>query len=153
MPAELMSNVDWQEADDFHRMLQHVGATCSTRSQRRIACEFARLVFDDLPQPAKAALEYAQNMDSDPDHLIQSRQFQDELQLYLSNDHSSVPCSAVIWALMPSTTSYPAWYSASIVAHNLVEAKAATPRQLCDFIRSLTCHSHSSADLHCEISE
>lgn len=148
MPAELMSNIDWQETDDFNRMLQHVGATCSTRSQRRIACELARLVFDDLPQPAKKALAYAENMDSDPDHLTRSEQFRDQLQLYLPEDHSSAPCSAVIWALMPSTATYPAWYSASIVACNLVELKAATSRQLCDFIRSLVCHGHSAPDSH-----
>jgi hypothetical protein len=152
MPAEMMPNADWQEADDFHRMLQHVGATCSTRSQRRIACEFARLVFDDLPQLGKTALEYAENMDSDPDHPIRSKQFQDQLQLYLSKDGSSAPCSAVVWALMPSTSSYPVWYSASMVACNLVEMKAATPRQLCDLIRALVRYSRSAANSHSGIS-
>lgn len=147
-----MPNVDWQETDDFHRMLQHVGATCSTRSQRRIACEFARLVFDDLPLLGKTALEYAENMDADFDHPIRSKQFQDQLQLYLSKDRSSAACSTVIWALMPSTSSYPAWYSASIVACNLVEMKIATPRQLCDLIRASISHSHSAAGPHSEIS-
>lgn len=148
-----MPFVDWQETDDFHRMLQHVGATCSTQLQRHIACEFAHLVFDDLPPLGKAALAFAENMDSDPDHRDQSKEFQDQLQSYLSKDHSSVPCSAVIWALMPSTSSYPAWYSASIVAYNLVDMNTATPRRLCDLIRSLVSYGSSSSDPHSDLSK
>ena len=126
MPAERMPNADWQETDDFHRMLQHVGATRPTPSQRRIACEFARLVFDDLPLLGKTALEYAENMDSDSDHPVRSKQFQDQLQMYLSKDHSSVACSAVIWALMPWAWVWsgdPKWsvfpYDVAYVLHRL----------------------------------
>jgi hypothetical protein len=135
MPMKMLSHSEWLVVDDFYRLLEHVGATCPVSTQRALACSLASVLFEQLPTQAQRALLFAETMDASEGGIDVAEDYTAQLQCFLPEDCSVVPCSAVIWALMPHHSSYPIWYSASIIAGILGELNAVNRGQICEIVK------------------
>ena len=139
-----LTESEWQRSADPHAMLKAIRDSSTESVHRSIACEFARLVWNDLPGVARDALTTAEALANGTGDVERCRTVQTELQALLPDDYSSAPVSAVIWALQESTSSYPAWYSAALAGLNIISLGTAQPNALCTIIRQYaTCPSSS----------
>ncbi|MCF6401735.1 hypothetical protein L3C95_02550 [Chitinophaga filiformis] len=99
------------------------------RQQRIIAYKFCLLVENDLDDLGKGALKLLEQLTADHVSVQDCESYREQLQNKLPDEGTS-PYSPLIWALMPHTDSYPAWYSAAIVGFNIIDLKISTFAEL-----------------------
>ncbi|QDU05908.1 hypothetical protein V6x_56520 [Gimesia chilikensis] len=130
-----MTEEEWDECEDYFGLLGNIPPVHSIYIHRKIACEFARLVWNDLPPLGQEALSECEKLAAgQSDSEICSR-YQKQLQELLIDGGESQPLSVVIWALQEDTASYPSHYSAQLAGLNIINSEAGTPHQLCQIIR------------------
>ncbi|UPK70260.1 hypothetical protein [Chitinophaga filiformis] len=110
-----------------------------TESQQRvIAYKFCLLIENDLDDFGKGALTLLEQVTSARVSLQDCISYREQLQDKLPDDDTETsPYSPLIWALMPHTDSYPAWYSAAIVGVNIVDLKIRTFSELTDLTKEI----------------
>ncbi len=131
-----MNEQQWKSSTDLNEMLDFLQDKCSEKTHRKISCNFSRLVWDDLPDLGKRGIELAERYIKGDEPWEYCESLQKELQSILPDDGHSHPISPVIWTLQPSTSSYPPYYAAKIVALNIVELTDFNYEDLCDVVRS-----------------
>ena len=108
------------------------------KQQRMIAYKFCLLVEKDLDDLGKGALKLLEQLTSDLVSLQECIPYREQLQDKLpDDDEDASPYSPLIWALMPHTVSYPAWYSAAIVGLNIVDLRISTFQELTDLTEEI----------------
>jgi len=120
--------------EDYWKLLEKAKDVLNEGTQRRIACEFARIVWDNLDDLGREALVCAENYANGNGAIEKCEEYQKRLQEYLREDGQASPYSPIIWALMESTKSYPMWYSAGIAGSNVVDLNRATNADLCSIV-------------------
>jgi len=130
-----MTEADWQGCDDIWTIMRWISAAGSPDAHRRLACEFARLVWKELPPIGQSALIEAEKLANGESDEETCEHYQRQLQEVLSEENESEPISTVIWALQQHSSSYPTWYSASLVGSNIIELEAAGGAELCQIVR------------------
>jgi hypothetical protein len=85
--------------------LEEIGSRTTVEQQKAISAAFARLL--DLDDLARSVLAGEAPID--------------QLQVRLPADGSATSDSVVIWAAMPHSASYPAWYAAALAAALLTD--------------------------------
>lgn len=106
------------------------------RQQRVIAYKFCLLIEKDLDELGKGALKLVEQLTSDHISVEKYKSYQAQLQNKLPEENVS-PYSPLIWALMPHTDTYPAWYSAAIVGLNIVDLRMATFPELTNLTKEI----------------
>lgn len=101
---------------------------------RKIACAFARLVWNELDDFGKNALEFAEGYVDGEHSDGESELLRKQLQDLLPDNPAVSPYPPVLWALHEPSISYPSWYAASLGGMNVFELKAATNNELCAII-------------------
>lgn len=132
-----MNTSESDQIEDHWTLLESLAPSTSERTQRKIACAFSRLVWNELPEEGKEALLVAEKYSERKIGLEICVRHQEILRSLLPSDGASLPVSPVIWSLQESTAGYPAWYSASIAGANVIDLKAATNEELCAIIKQL----------------
>jgi hypothetical protein len=120
--------------EDYWKLLESIKGVLSEDTQRKIACEFSRIVWDDLDELGREALIVAENYADGKGTIEKCEEYQNRLQQYLSGDGQPSLYSPIIWALTESTGSYPMWYSAAIAGSNVVDLNRATATDLCSIV-------------------
>jgi|GEM_PF-2172190 len=127
-----MNRGDWDSSNNIYDMFEFIKDMITERQQRLIACEFTRLIWDELPEIGKDALVIAEHYAIGEIELYECEKAQTKLQSLLPNDDHAHVFSPVIWCLEESTDSYPVYYTAALAASNISEL---TNLNLCDILR------------------
>src|SRR5262245_57324566 len=70
----------WRGGKYPGKMLDHVGDTAGTRRLRLCACGLARLLWDEMPSAARAAVEAAEAYADDPGAFVAMREARDRYE-------------------------------------------------------------------------
>jgi hypothetical protein len=128
--------MEQKELAQYWEIFQTEVRSLAERKQRIVAYKFCLLIGKDLDHLGKGALKLVEQLISDHVSLQACKSYQEQLQNKLPNENPS-PYSPLIWALMPHTDTYPAWYSAAIVGLNIVDLKIATIPELTTLTREI----------------
>lgn len=131
-----MNEEQWKSSTDLNDMLDFLKDKCSKKTHRKISCNLSRLVWKDLPDLGKKGIELTEKYIDGNEPWESCESIQQELQEMLPKDDRSHPISPVIWALQPSSSSYPPYYAAKIVAINITELTNYSYEDMCDVIRN-----------------
>ncbi|QHT70149.1 hypothetical protein GXP67_27635 [Rhodocytophaga rosea] len=122
--------------EDYWTLLRKNRDTISEATHRKIACSFARLVWNDLDELGKKAKIVAEEYSSGNSTMEDCEEYKKQLQKSLPGNGKSSVYSPIIWALQESSASYPMWYSAAIAGSNIIELEAATERELFSIVKN-----------------
>ncbi len=128
--------MEQQESKQYWELFETKVRPLTERQQRIIAYQFCLLVEKDLDDLGKGALKLVKQLTSDQVSLQDCESYREQLQDKLPDEGTS-PYSPLIWALMPHTDSYPAWYSAAIVGVNIVDLGASDFFELMDLTKGI----------------
>lgn len=128
--------MEQKESEQYWEIFKTKVQPLAERKQRIIAYKFCLLVEKDLDDLGKGALKLVEQLTTDPISLQECKSYQEQLQNKLPIKNVS-PYSPLIWALMPHTDTYPAWYSAAIVGLNIVDLKISTLPELTNLTKEI----------------
>lgn len=128
--------MEQEESEQYWEILKTKVQPLTERQQRIIAYKFCLLVEKDLDDLGKGALKLLEQLTSGQASLQECISYREKLQDKLpDNDTDTSPYSPLIWALMPHTDTYPAWYSTAIVGLNIVDLRISTFSELTDLTK------------------
>ena len=128
--------MEQEESEQYWETFNTKVLPLTERQQRIIAYKFCLLVEKDLDDLGKGALKLLEQLTSGQASLQECISYREQLQDKLpDNDTDTSPYSPLIWALMPHTDTYPAWYSAAIVGLNIVDLRISTFSELTDLTK------------------
>lgn len=130
--------MEQEESEQYWETFNTRVLPLTERQQRIIAYKFCLLVEKDLDDLGKGALKLLEQLTSGQASLQECISYREQLQDKLPDDDTETsPYSPLIWALMPHTDTYPAWYSAAIVGLNIVGLRISTFSELTDLTKEI----------------
>lgn len=130
--------MEQEESEQYWELFNTKVRPLTESQQRVIAYKFCLLAEKDLDDLGKGALNLLEQVTSGHVSLQDCISYREQLQDKLPDDDTETsPYSPLIWALMPHTDSYPAWYSAAIVGLNIVDLKISTFSELTDLTKGI----------------
>lgn len=130
--------MEQEESEQYWETFNTKVLPLTERQQRIIAYKFCLLVGKDLDHLGKGALKLLEQLTSGQASLQECISYREQLQDKLPDDDTETSLySPLIWALMPHTDTYPAWYSAAIVGLNIVDLRISTFSELTDLTKEI----------------